>query len=230
MAMGGMKKRRSVATEGGGDGGGAKGWFERGRDKARRRIKRDAARQKQMFQQNSVRYLWIKDGEEATVRFLDVEPVTFFEHSLRVGGRFEEKTCSGEDDCLACKRGIPRRWKAAYNVIDRREFKGKDGTVYVDTVKIYKVGKQVFEQIDRVDRKYDLEDCEISIERSGGGLDTTYQLLPEPSSELSQEDKLKDKIDLVKALQPPTQKQLEVWLGAADDDEDEYDFDGSDED
>lgn len=220
MAIGdGSKRRRSMATEEPEEGGSEStgeskrgGWFSQGRDAARGHVQRSNAEREAQKGRFALDF-WMKDGEEALIRFREDEPVTYYEHSITVNGKRRPFTCPGEDVCPACKKGIKRRWRAAYNVIDYRTWKDKKGVEHSHDVKVYKCGKMVFEDLDKIDRRYGLTSRDLTICRTGAGLDTKYTWFHEDPADLSREDRNKDLYDLLEVLAPLEVSKLSQLVG-----------------
>jgi hypothetical protein len=121
-------------------------------------------------------YLAVQEDGSAIVRFLDDEPITFYQHriydpSMKEGlGGHRNLTCTRKD-CPICGKGDRPRWVGAYRVIhiDHME-KGKQ----VPTEKIFIKGVNVIEVLERKNQKKALSSENIEIERIGTGFDTKY--------------------------------------------------------
>lgn len=154
------------------------GMFQRGYDASRAEKERqDKAREnmgKKLF-----RFFIKEDGEEADLRFLNEEPVNFKEHSIRVGERFKNYTCTG-DDCPFCADGDRPTYKGAYIVIDRRPFKYTDKNGKKQEGKnqprLFVMGMKVVSQLDRIHERYGLSKRDVTIIRLGKGTQTTYTI------------------------------------------------------
>jgi hypothetical protein len=207
---------------------GKKKWFTSGADQARDHVKREKARRNAQASSRFPRF-FLKDGEEASVRFVTDEPVGYEEHAEQVNGRWEYYTCSGDEDCLGCKRGVRKSWRAAYKIIDRRTWTDRKGNSHSNEIKVLKVGIRAFPMVDKIQKRVGLRTRDVSIERTGQGIDTTYTFMAEEKSSLSRQDRIaikKDQIDLMTALAPPDPAELASLLGEkADGGSDGYDFD-----
>lgn len=154
------------------------GMFQRGYDASRAEKERqDKVREnmgKKLF-----RFFIKEDGEEADLRFLNEEPVNFKEHSIRVGERFENYTCTG-DDCPFCSDGDRPTYKGAYIVIDRRpfEYTDKNGKKQKgkNQPRLFVMGMKVVSQLDRIHERYGLSKRDVTIIRLGKGTQTTYTI------------------------------------------------------
>lgn len=154
------------------------GMFQRGYDASRAEKERqDKVREnmgKKLF-----RFFIKEDGEEADLRFLNEEPVNFKEHSIRVGERFENYTCTG-DDCPFCADGDRPTYKGAYIVIDRRpfEYTDKNGKKQKgkNQPRLFVMGMKVVSQLDRIHERYGLSKRDVTIIRLGKGTQTTYTI------------------------------------------------------
>lgn len=112
--------------------------------------------------------------------------------------------CIGKENCELCKVGDKPRVQFLGWVIDRKDNK----------VKLLRIGYQIFEQISNLAKSEDyafgsVPEYDITIKRSGKGLETDYAVLASrKNSELTEEEKalvlekikpLKDIIDTMKA-------------------------------
>ena len=82
---------------------------------------------------NLWRFFLSNDGDEADVRFLTEEPVTFYEHTVK-GMRngkevYDTIVCSGDSNCSLCASGDKPTFKGAFLIWDMRpyEYTDKDG-------------------------------------------------------------------------------------------------------
>lgn len=156
--------------------------FNRGYEEVQEEKKRqDVARE------NAGKRLWrffiSNDGEEATVRFLTEEPVTFYEHTVKVmrGGkeRYDNVICTKDaGGCTLCDSGDRPSFKGAYLVYDKRpyEYTDKDGKKKVGKgqLRLYVQGTRVLSQLDRLSSRYGLTNRDYVITRTGSGTSTTY--------------------------------------------------------
>lgn len=150
------------------------------------------------------------DKDEADLRFLTEEPVTFQRHTVK-GSRngketFDSYTCEG-DGCPLCAEGNKSSFCGAYLVVDKRPYEyKKDGkTIKRDkSIKLFAYGNRVLSQLDRISSKYGLTTREITMVRLGKGTDTTYtfergdeKLKPVKSEDIEAllTDKLKESYD-----------------------------------
>lgn len=166
------------------------GLFKRGYEASRAEKERqDKARE------NMGRKLWrffLKDdGDEADLRFLNGEPVNFYEHNIRRGeNRFEQFTCTG-DNCPFCADGDKPTYKGAYLVIDRRpyEYTDKNGKKQKgrNQVRLFVQGMKVVSQLDRLHSRYGITNRDVTMVRLGRGTQTTYTI------ERGEEEKLTTK-------------------------------------
>lgn len=155
------------------------GLFKRGYEASRAEKERqDKARE------NMGRKLWrffLKDdGDEADLRFLNGEPVNFYEHNIRRGeNRFEQFTCTG-DNCPFCADGDKPTYKGAYLVIDRRpyEYTDKNGKKQKgrNQVRLFVQGMKVVSQLDRLHSRYGITNRDVTMVRLGRGTQTTYTI------------------------------------------------------
>ena len=125
-------------------------------------------------------YLGIGDGETAVVRFLDDEPLTFYQHSV-----FDSRAKSGKGSrisltcprkgCPLCDAGDKPRYVGAYRVIHLAHVDAKGRRTQVDpTEKIFIKGVNALAVLDRKNSKKPLSSVNMEIERIGEGFDTQY--------------------------------------------------------
>lgn len=225
------------------------GLFKRGYEAAREEKKRQDENREKMSK-GLWRFFLAKDGDEATVRFLTEEPITFYEHSVRttVGGkeRYDSVICTQDDDCPYCENGDRPTFKGAFLVWDTREFEAKDKNgkkkKVKGSLKLYVQGTKVLSQLDRLSQRYGLTNREYTISREGSGTSTTYLIdrgdeldkLSKKEIENMLPDALrKDFNGTADSLYDLIRAQLEMSLADedrgddddGDDDEDDYDED-----
>lgn len=192
---------------------------------------RQAKKEQEIYQQqskNRVYEFWIQKDEEAEMRFLTEEPITFKRHSMPKAGRFEQYTCPGVG-CPICAKGDNPRFVGAYLVVDRRTFESKKdnskGKQLKNQVRLFVQGTNVLSQLDRNSEKYGLINREWTVARTANAYNwdrgEKCKLLPSLEKLLKDFDK-KDPYDIVldnvKAL---SIKDLNVKFGDSDDDEEE---------
>lgn len=159
------------------------GMFKKGYNAVREEKKRqDENREK--ASKNLWRFFLANDGDEADVRFLTEEPVTFFEHTVKSvrGGKevYDSVLCTGNDSCALCASGDRPTFKGAFLIWDERpyEYTDKDGKKQTGKgqLRLYVQGAKVLSQLDRISTKYGLSNRVITIVRLGKGTSTTYTI------------------------------------------------------
>ena len=133
---------------------------------------------------NLWRFFLTEDGDEADVRFLTEEPVTFYEHTVKSmkNGKevYDTVVCSGDDSCSLCANGDKPTFKGAFLIWDKRpyEYKDKDGKKQKGEgqLRLYVQGARVLSQLDRISSKYGLTNRTVTIIRLGKGTSTTYTI------------------------------------------------------
>ena len=146
--------------------------FKRGYRESRKEAKRQEERREAM-KGHLFRFFLQDDGDEADVRFLTEEPITFWEHNIKKGNRYDSVICTG-DDCSICDGGDNPSFKGAFLVFDRRSYKNKDGKKVNGSLKMYVAGTRVITQLDRLHERYGLTNRDYTIVRNGKGTSTTY--------------------------------------------------------
>ena len=134
---------------------------------------------------NLWRFFLQSDGDEADVRFLTEEPVTFYEHTVKTirNGKeaYDTVVCNGDDTCSLCASGDKPTFKGAFLIWDKRPYEttdaksGKKKTVE-GSLRLYVQGARVLSQLDRISSKYGLTNRTITIVRLGKGTSTTYTI------------------------------------------------------
>jgi len=156
------------------------GLFKRGykeveKEKERQEIEREKRKS------NLWRMFLSKDGDEADIRFLTEDPVTFYEHMEKTFRNNKEvynpHTCTGSN-CSFCEEGDRPTFKGAYLVVDRREFSYKDSSGKEkkgkDQLRLLVQGTKVLSQLDRISEKYGITNRDITMVRLGSGTATNY--------------------------------------------------------
>lgn len=139
----------------------------------------DVAQKNAEARKNSgVKYFSLKDDETAVVRFLDDEPITFYQHrikdpSLKEGlGGFRNLTCLQKaGKCPLCAAGDKPRYIGAYRLI---HLDHKDGKKVVPTEKIFLKGINTIEVLLKKNRKKKLSSENLEVERTGEGFQTQW--------------------------------------------------------
>ena len=133
---------------------------------------------------NLWRFFLQSDGDEADVRFLTEEPVTFYEHTVKTvrNGKesYDTVVCNGDDSCALCASGDKPTFKGAFLIWDKRpfEYTDKDGKKKTGDgqLRLYVQGARVLSQLDRISSKYGLSNRTITIVRLGKGTSTSYTI------------------------------------------------------
>lgn len=217
--------------------------FKRGYKAAREEAERQETARANMSKK-LFRFFLKDDGDEADVKFLTEEPITFMEHTVQVfkNGKtlYDSVTCSGEN-CPYCEDGNKPSFKGAFLIYDKRPYEvtdksGKKKTID-GSVKLYVQGAKVLSQLDRLSERYGLVKRDYTIIRSGTGQNTTYMIeRQDESTKLTSKqienllpEKLRDEYNGdMESLYTIIENQLEMNLPDAvdnEDDEDEEEYD-----
>lgn len=180
-------------------------------------------------------FIKAKDEDGAQIRFLTEEPVTFYEHTIKRGGRFDNVLCVGEE-CSYCASGERPSYKGAFLVYDYRKYKAKDGKTKEGGLRLYVGGTRVLSSLMRIHKRNGgLKNILFQLDRDGEGTATTYQFSVEKKlASLSEEEvagllpeKLRETYDgSEESLMQIIEEQLEMSLnvsssGFSDEEEDE---------
>lgn len=131
---------------------------------------------------NAVREFWLKDGESATIQFLEGEPYCYDAHNVKDRkGNWTVVPCqlNNSRHCALCADGIKQTWRAAFVILDYRGSWDKDKKKFRNdepVVKIWRMGTTIAQQIKQMmDKKgRDLTDMVLEVTRSGSGKDSSY--------------------------------------------------------
>ena len=159
------------------------GMFKKGYSAVREEKQRQDENREKMGK-NLWRFFLSKDGDEADVRFLTEEPVTFYEHTVKTmrNGKesYDTVVCNGDDSCTLCASGDKPTFKGAFLIWDKRpfEYTDKDGKKKTGEgqLRLYVQGARVLSQLDRISSKYGLTNRTITIVRLGKGTSTSYTI------------------------------------------------------
>lgn len=139
-------------------------WLKKGADSAKLQQQEEAAAEARKAEMGKMRRFFLKDKEEARITFVDGElsaegfllPPRFYEHFVEHAGRSDNFVCpektnpeSGEK-CPICEMGDRPSLVALFTIIDHRQFKGKDGTIYQDTPKLLAAKPLTFEILNKI--------------------------------------------------------------------------------
>lgn len=216
------------------------GIFKKGYEAAREEQKRqDETREK--MGKRLWRFFLSKDGEEATVRFLTEEPITFYEHTIKTvhNGKesYDTHICT-QDGCEFCESGDRAGFKGAFLIYDKRpyEYTDKNGKKKKGEgqLRLYVQGTRVLSQLDRLSSRYGLTGRDYIITRSGSGTATTYMFdrtdevgkLTDSEIKNMLPEKLRDKYDgTQESLYHIVEDQLAMLVDDYDEDDDDEEDD-----
>lgn len=200
--------------------------------------------QKEMNQTSSyLKASWFKieDGESARVRFLDENPLTFYQHSeydkkaKRGAGMRVNLTCI-QKDCPLCEAGSKPRYVGAYRVILIEKFDRKGRPMKISPEEqIFIKGVNTLAILEKKNSKKKITSENIDIDRTGDGFDTQYipeftgeKAIPKdykklPSANLRDyfKPKPQDLARLAKDLMRKSRGSDDDYEGVGDDDDDD---------
>lgn len=135
-----------------------------------------------------------EEEEDAPLRFLTEEPILFYEHTAKIGGKWTNITCDGED-CETCADGGKSTYRGAWLVVDGREVEidDKDSNgkktgkkkIITDQVRLYVRGSTDIAKLDRLSRKFGLTSRPWFANKTGKDTSTSYELDRGEPDELS---------------------------------------------
>jgi len=123
-------------------------------------------------------YLNLDEGEEATVRFLEKDPVKFYQHrvydpDLKDGsGGIRVFSCTRDANCPLCTAGDKSTFKVAWQVVHIDNL-DRNGDV-VPRVKLFVKGIRFAEYYAKKTQKKDPTKQDVILERIGSGQNTQY--------------------------------------------------------
>lgn len=162
--------------------------------------------------------LWIKDGEEKSIRSRLPGPVAcLWRYTLHMGGdKWMQVTMpeEGEVDLLK-DQGLTPQLRAIYDVIDVKGFVDKKGKRFRNVPRFFNCNSKMYEQLETIRKKRGpLCDFNIDVSRTGTRQTTTYVFLPDTPSPMTAEMKAAKHIrgDFAKFYAPPTEQEQEALL------------------
>ena len=123
-------------------------------------------------------YLDMEEGSEAIVRFLEKDPIKFWQHRVfdsdgkKGKGGYRVFSCTRESDCPLCQAGDKPQFKVAWQVVHIDNI-DEDGNV-VPRVKLFVKGIKFAEYFAKKTAKKDPTKQNVTIERIGSGQTTQY--------------------------------------------------------
>lgn len=200
----------------------SKAWFQQGFKAAKKEAIKAKARGSWTPE------FWLKNGEEAAVRFVSDQPFCIYTHRVKIGNRFSERTCLEDtgSKCPLCESGNKRRFVGCFSVIDRRKesWTNNEGKTIrkENTLKLWRCGQRILGQLDNlIAKRGSLLGYDVSVSRAGEGKDSVYNFIPEQPSALSADDRMKKPLDLMKLLAPKTRSEILAEMGSSTEDEEE---------
>lgn len=132
---------------------------------------------------------WVPADESRVLRFLTLEPVTYYQHTIRTASQKWESTICTQHDCPLCQQGEKKSFVGSFLVLVRpHQNKGKDIPA---RVRIYTPSMRVLTQLEKfpLDAECEaLDTGDIRVSRSGTGTTTAYTFMPKPGK-LTEDDK-----------------------------------------
>lgn len=158
-------------------------WMKKGEASARLAKQQAAEAQKQKEEQGKMFRFWLKEGEEASVTFVDgalsddgfLLPARFWEHNLFLNNQWnnyfvcpEKTNPESGHKCPICESGDKPSLITVFTIIDHRTFKGKNDKVYTNTRKILAAKPITFELLNKIALKRGgLAGCTFDVSRIG---------------------------------------------------------------
>jgi len=151
-----------------------------------------------------VEYFSLKDGETASLRILDLAPISVFLTRILVNGKRYPVSVLKEDNERVKAAGHKIALRHAINVIDRRDGK----------VKLWEFGRDILGDVQATMKKWKKlpTQFDLSVTRRGQQLETRYSVTIDPNMEpLTEEELVLTKINLSEYYKP-SKERLETLL------------------
>lgn len=185
---------------------------------------------KASFSSNGIYDFYVKDGQEALMRFLTDEPVSFMAHNIKVGKAPRTFVCTGDADCQGCKQADsfdptkPNKpvVRAAYLVLDgtiTEKDEMQDGkptgkkVQYTDQIKVMVRGTSDIAAIERCKEKYGLLGRAYYVSKMVKRILMllTVQMVVHMVKKKNFGDSMNFLLRLLKSLLRSFQKSTEIW-------------------
>lgn len=148
-----------------------------------------------------------KFPESSTIiRVLDAEPYSFWQHWLPV--QRSSVTCIGRDCpiCEAIAKERANKLTPRFNNSQRHAIRVWNYTTNQMEVMIQ--GRKFMNQLLALHKEVgDLREYDVKIVRQGGGMDTTYMVLPSAPSIFDKKDEVVE-VDFTDVFKPPTKDEM----------------------
>lgn len=192
-------------------------WLTQGQTNIRDMLNKQKAEQSRKFAPE----FWLRSGEEKTIRFRRSEPIgSFAVYRLKVRGRFLRITAppAGERD-LFRESGKRASFVALYEVIDIDGYvEKKTGKKVRNVPRFLAANQRLYEQLEAIRaKKGTLAKFNLSIQKTGEGVNTSYVLIPGDNEPLDGIEKIPTIAnDVSKYYAPPTLEEQRGLLGSED--------------
>ena len=150
-------------------------WYQTGKTGATKAKKIDAENKKKREQGGSeIMRFWLESDSSAMVTFLDTPSFFYYEHNLKLGGKyFNFFTCLQDfDTCPLCEDDQQSRasYVLAGTVISHKKFTDKDGKTHTNQKQLFvakgRARQRLLKQIER--REGNLKGCVFEMSRGTG--------------------------------------------------------------
>jgi hypothetical protein len=183
-------------------------------------IKDKVAKESEQQARRKFRDLWLKDSESVTVRFLEPDPVTFYEYSLEQGRKTFLSDSPEGDDFLGMHLSKRPTFRVALPCLVRE---------YEDPTKVHvlkqgsRFGKKLDYYAERLAKKgLDLTTQDIVITKIGTGTEAQFEFEVLEPTPLTKEEKKYELPEWDKIYQLPTKAEIMRYLNKqAEGDEEE---------
>jgi hypothetical protein len=186
------------------------GWMQTSEEAQSRALKESTQRS----MRNRPPEVWLKDGEEKTLRFRGAGALaTFARYRLQLDGKWRAftKPADGDTDLFQSELGLNDSFCALFEVVDISGYRDKDGKRHRYIPRFYVVGARQYEQLRLIQRKRGgrLDKFDIVVSRSGSGTQTSYAFIPEMDSPSDPKVKAAASLkeDVNKYYAPPTESE-----------------------
>lgn len=136
--------------------------------------------------------LWIPDGQERLVRYIDDKPAASFKvYNIQHNGKWRSfvAPAEGKPDLFASVLGLKASRVFLWRVIDINGYKDKQGKEHKNQPRFHVTKTKLFDQLQAIIKESEtpLNEFNIKITRTGTQTNTTYSFFPKAPSAMTPE-------------------------------------------
>ena len=157
----------------------AKSWYQTGKEGAKKAQKIDVDNKaRRDAGGDNVRRFWLEPDSSGMLTFLDTPNFFFYEHNLKIGGKyFNFYTCLQDfDTCPLCEAPDGRAsYVLAGTIVSHKKYTDKEGKVHTNQKQLFvakgRARQRLLKQIER--RDGDLRGCVFEMSRGTGNTESS---------------------------------------------------------